>query len=302
MMAKQLRQAAVLTAALLSVSSINAFAAENVTIPAQTMDPAIHAKLPADIQKSGVMTSVNNGSFPPYEIVTGANGLDGASADLAHALAQMMGVKIEHASVSGLSGILSGMAAGRYQMGIGPIGDYPDRQTKNDFIDFVKEYVVFGVRKGNPENISSLDDTCGKRIAVMAGGSAEQVIRKQSDVCVKDGKPAVTVQSFADQPTSILAVRSNRSDAFFSSQAPLTYFVEKANGQLELTGTGKSNGFGDIFQGTVVAKDSPVRDAILAGYQKLFDNGTYAIIMKKWGLEGNMIPAPGINLAKAQPK
>ena len=293
MMAKQLRQAAVLTAALLSVSSLNTFAAESVAIPTQTMDPAIHAKLPADILKSGVMTSVNNGSFPPYEIVTGSNGLDGASADLSHALGEVLGVKIEHASVTGLSGILSGMAAGRYQMGIGPIGDYPD---------FVKEFVVFGVRKGNPEKINALDDTCGKRIAVMAGGSAEQVIRKQSEVCVKDGKPAVTVQSFSDQPTSILAVRSNRSDAFFSSQAPLTYFVEKANGQLELTGTGKSNGFGDIYQGTVVPKDSAVRDAILAGYQKLFDNGTYAIIMKKWGLEGNMIQAPGINLAKAQPK
>lgn len=302
MMAKQLRQATVLAAALLSILSISAFAAENVNIPTQTMDPALHAKLPADIQKSGVMTSVNNGSFPPYEIVTGNNSLDGASADLANALAGVLGVKIEHASVSGLSGILSGMAAGRYQMGIGPIGDYPDRQAKNDFIDFVKEFVVFAVHKGNPQKINSLDDTCGKRIAVMAGGSAEQVIRKQSDVCVKENKPAVTVQSYTDQPTSILAVRSNRSDAFFSSQAPLTYFVEKAGGQLELTGVGKANGFGDIFQGTVVAKDSPVRDAILAGYQKLFDNGTYAIIMKKWGLQDNMIAAPGINLAKVQPK
>ncbi|GBU11684.1 ABC transporter substrate-binding protein [Enterobacterales bacterium] len=302
MMAKQLRQAAVLTAAILSILSTQAFAADSVAIPAQTMDPALHAKLPAEIQKAGVMTSVNNGSFPPYEIVTGSNSLDGASADLSNALAGVLGVKIEHASVSGLSGILSGMAAGRYQMGIGPIGDYPDRQAKNDFVDFVKEFVVFAVQKGNPQKINSLGDACGKRIAVMAGGSAEQVIRKQSEVCVKDGKPVVTVQSYADQPTSILAVRSNRSDAFFSSQAPLTYFVEKANGQLELTGTGKANGFGDIFQGTVVPKDSAVRDAILAGYQKLFDNGTYAIIMKKWGLEENMIAAPGINLAKAQPQ
>src|SRR5476649_2114098 len=149
MMAKQLRQAAVLTAALLSVSSLNAFAAESVAIPTQTMDPALHAKLPADIQKSGVMTSVNNGSFPPYEIVTGNNSLDGASADLADALAGVLGVKIEHASVSGMSGILSGMAAGRYQLAIGPIGDYPDRQAKNDFVDFVREYVVFAVHKGN---------------------------------------------------------------------------------------------------------------------------------------------------------
>ncbi len=27
------------------------------------------------------------------------------------------------------------------------------------------------------------------------------------------------------------------------------------------------------------------------------DNGTYASIMKKWGLENNMIKEPGINLA-----
>ncbi|MGV8926382.1 MAG: ABC transporter substrate-binding protein [Ewingella sp.] len=302
MMAKQLRLAAVLTAAILSILSTHVLAADNVAIPVQTMDPALHAKLPAEIQKSGFMTSVNNGSFPPYEIVTGSNSLDGASADLANALAGVLGVKIKHASVSGLSGILSGMAAGRYQMGIGPIGDYPDRQAKNDFVDFVREFVVFAVHKGNPQKINSLEDTCGKRIAVMAGGSAEQVIRKQSDLCVKGSKPAVNVQSYADQPTSILAVRSNRSDAFFSSQAPLTYFVQKAGGQLELTGTGKANGFGDIFQGTVVPKDSAVRDAILAGYQKLFDNGTYAIIMKKWGLEENMIAAPGINLAKVQPQ
>ncbi|MFI3308276.1 ABC transporter substrate-binding protein [Ewingella allii] len=301
MMARKLRPATALTAALLSILSTTAFAAESVAIPAQMVDAALHAKLPADIQKSGVMTSVNNGSFPPYEIVTGNNTLDGASSDLADALAGVLGVKIEHASVSGMSGILSGMAAGRYQLAMGPIGDYPDRQAKNDFIDFVKEYVVFAVHKGNPQNINSLDDTCGKRIAVMAGGSAEQVIRKQSDVCVKAGKPAVTIQSFSDQPTSILAVRSNRSDAFFSSQAPLTYFVDKASGQLELAGKGKSNGFGDIYQGTLVPKDSAIRDVILAGYQKLFDNGTYAIIMKKWGLQDNMVAAPGINLAKAQP-
>jgi len=70
---------------------------------------------------------------------------------------------------------------------------------------------------------------------------------------------------------------------------------------LELAGKGKSNGFGDIYQGTLVPKDSAIRDVILAGYQKLFDNGTYAIIMKKWGLQDNMVAAPGINLAKAQP-
>lgn len=271
-------------------------------IPAQKVDQALHDRLPADIKTAGKMISVNNGSFPPYEIVEGPTTMTGASADLTEALAQLLGIKIEHATVSGLSGVLAGIKSGRYQLAIGPIGDYPDRQAKNDFIDFVQEFVVFAVQKGNPAQINGLGDTCGKRIAVMAAGSAEQVIRKQSQVCTDAGKPAVTVQSFTDQPSSILAVRSKRSDAFFSSQAPLVYFVDQAHGQLELTGQGKKNGFGDIFQGTVVPKDSELGKVVLDGYKELFANGTYAAIMKKWKLDGNMISAPGVNLAKGAAK
>ncbi len=239
-------------------------------IPVQKVDQALHDRLPDEIKKSGKMISVNNGSFPPYEIVNGPHSMEGASAELTTALAQLLGVKIEHATVSGLSGVLTGINAGRYQLAIGPIGDYPDRQQKVDFIDFVQEFVVFGVQRGNPARITQLDDTCGKRIAVMAAGSAEQVIRKQSARCVADGKPAVTVQAFTDQPSSILAVRSKRSDAFFSSQAPLTYFVNQAKGQLELAGKGQKNGFGDIFQGTVVPKGSPLGQVVLDAYKALY--------------------------------
>jgi polar amino acid transport system substrate-binding protein len=271
-------------------------------IPTQKVDQALHDRLPAEIKSAGKMTSVNNGSFPPYEIVEGPTSMSGASADLTEALAQLLGIKIEHATVSGLSGVLAGIKSGRYQLAIGPIGDYPDRQAKNDFIDFVQEFVVFAVQKGNPASINGLEDTCGKRIAVMAAGSAEQVIRKQSQVCTDAGKPAVTVQSFTDQPSSILAVRSKRSDAFFSSQAPLVYFVDQAHGQLELTGQGKKNGFGDIFQGTVVPKDSELGKVVLDGYKELFANGTYAAIMKKWKLDGNKIAEPGVNLAKGAAK
>jgi polar amino acid transport system substrate-binding protein len=299
MIIKRLFRLAVLAGALCSATS---FAVENVTIAQQKMDPALHALLPAEIQKSGVMTSVNNGSFPPYELVSSTNSLDGASADLAKAMGELLGVTVHHASVSGLPGLLSGIQSGRYQLGIGPIGDFPEREAKSDFIDFVQEFVVFAVHAGNPQKINGLDDTCGKRIAVMAGGSAEQVIRKQSAACTEQGKAAVTIQSYTDQPTSILAVRSNRSDAFFSSQAPLTYFVAQTNGQLELAGTGQRNGFGELYQGTVVPKDSQLGKAVLAAYQALFDNGTYAVIMKKWGLEGNMLKAPGRNLAGAQAK
>ena len=78
------------------------------------------------------------------------------------------------------------------------------------------------------------------------------MIKAQAEKCTADGKPTLEVQSYTDQPTSILSVRSKRADAFFSSQAPLTYFVQQSNGELELAGVGKPNGFEDLFQGAVV--------------------------------------------------
>ncbi|RWX81319.1 ABC transporter substrate-binding protein [Neorhizobium lilium] len=265
------------------------------------VNKALHDRLPEDIKAAGKMISVNNGSFPPYEIVTGTE-MTGASADLTDALGQVLGVKIEHATVGGLPALLAGVNSGRYQFAFGPIGDYKDREAASDFVDWVQEYVVFATLKGNPKGINSLDTSCGQRISVMAGGSAERVIKVQSDKCKADGKEPVEVQSYTDQPSSILAVRSKRADAFFSSQAPLTYFVSQANGQLELTGVGNKNGFEDIFQGAVVPKGSPLGPLFIDAIKVLMDNGTYAAIMKKWGLENNMIAQPGINLGGQLPK
>lgn len=268
---------------------------QSIQIPKQKVDEALRAKLPETIRSAGKMISVNNGSFPPYEIVTDTNKMIGASADLSEALGELLGVKIEHATVNGLASSLSGIAAGRFQFAMGPIGDFKSRQEANDFVDYVREYVVFAVQKGNPKAINSLEDSCGKKVAVMSAGSAEKVIKAQAEKCAADGKPALEVMSFTDQPTSILSVRSRRADAFFSSQAPLTYFVQQAKGDLELAAIGKANGFQDLFQGAVVPKGSPLGEVLVGGIKALKANGTYAAIFKKWGIENNMIDEPGIN-------
>jgi polar amino acid transport system substrate-binding protein len=271
----------------------SAIAAE---IPVQKFDKALHDRLPAEIQKSGVIRDVVNGSFPPYSIVSPDRKVTGAVQDFSKALSEILGVKITHANVSSLSSTLMGLQSGRYDVSIGPIGDFPNREAKNDFVDYVQEYVVFAVKKGNPLKINGLEDTCGRRVSVMAGGSAERVIRKASEVCVNAKKPAVTVLSFDTQTASALAVRSGRADAFFSSQAPLTYFVSLNKNYLELAAVGKKNGFNDLYQGAVFAKDSPLTAVFLDAFKVIFENGTYKAIMEKHGLVNNMTAKPGKNL------
>ncbi|EJC83260.1 periplasmic component of amino acid ABC-type transporter/signal transduction system [Rhizobium leguminosarum bv. trifolii WSM2297] len=289
------------TLALAGVMLSGAAFAQEASLPKLSVNEELKAKLPEAIRTAGKMISVNNGSFPPYEIVTGTE-MTGASADLTDALGEILGIKIEHETVGGLPALLTGINSGRYQFAFGPIGDFKSREEANDFVDWVQEFVVFAVQKGNPKAITSLDTACGNRIAVMAGGSAEKVIQVQAEKCKTDGKDPIEVQSFTDQPSSILAVRSKRSDAFFSSQAPLTYFVSQAKGQLELTGVGQKNGFEALYQGAVVPQGSPLSAVLRDAVKLLMDNGTYAAIMKKWGLENNMIKEPGVNLGGTLPK
>lgn len=283
----------VATVAITALTSSSALTQE---VPTQKVNESIRAILPDNIRERGYIVAVNSGSYPPYQIVLGPDKLDGASNDLAIAIGQLFGLEVQHQTVAGLGAMLAGFDAGRYDMSIGPTGDFPDRRGKIDFIDWVQEYVAFAVQKGNPKNIQSLDDVCGLTIAVMAAGSAERVLKEKASACAKDGKP-VEVQSFPDQNSAILAVRSKRSDGFFSGQAPLTYFVDQSSGVLDLAAANLPNGFGDIYQGSIAPAGSNTSKAILAAFEELNDNGTYATIMKKWGLERNMIAKPGINLA-----
>lgn len=298
MLPTRIAAASLLTLALAgcSVEENQASTAAVPELEAQSMNQDLHDALPEDIKETGKLVAVNNGSFPPYTIVGANDELEGATADLSEALGQLLGVEIEHQTVDGLASVLSGMEADRYDIDLGPVGDFKDRQAQGTFIDWVQEFVVFAVAAGNPENITDLTSTCGKKIAVMASGSAEDVITTQSETCAAGGQPAVEIQSYKDQPSSVLAVQSGRADAFFSSQAPLTYFVEQSNGALELSGTGEQNGFQDLFQGAIVPKDSELADVMLNAFEILFENGTYEEIMRNHGLEGNLLDAPGINL------
>lgn len=257
----------------------------------------IREMLPAEYAEAGEITAVNSGSFPPYTIVHEGGDVEGASAELADAVGELWGIEVNHVTADGLSSILTGMSSGRFDFAFGPVGDFKERQEQNDFVDYVQEFVVFAVEKGNPHDIQALEDTCGLKVAVQAGGSAERVIQEQAQTCEAEGEPAIEVMSFKDQPQSILAVRSGRADAFFSSQAPLTYFVEQAEGELELAATGQDNGFDTLYQGAVVAKDDELGPLLMESLQLLFEAGVYEDVMTRWNLGDNMIEEPGMNLA-----
>ena len=147
-------------AALIATAAL----AEDASLPKLSVNEALRARLPEATRTSGKMVSVNSGSFPPYEIVMGTSSVSGASAELTAAISQLLGVQISSISVGSFPALLSGINSGRFQYAEGPIGDFASREDANDFVDYVQEFVVFAVEKGNPKGITSLETADRKSV------------------------------------------------------------------------------------------------------------------------------------------
>jgi polar amino acid transport system substrate-binding protein len=190
-----------------------------------------------------------------------------------------------------ISDVYTGMTSGKYDANISPLSDIPAVEANYDFADWLAEYVVFIQEKTATAKITSLTSACGHTIATLQGGTAQTVLTNANKTCSKP----ITIALFADQDSAILAVKSGRADAAFSSQIPLTYYV-KNDSSLTLSGANSTkNGFPPFWVGASAPKGSPLVPALLAAMNDLKKSGTYTAILKKYGIQANAISTFGIN-------
>ena len=227
------------------------------------MDSSIHDALPKSIKDAGEMTVVMNGSSLPYwETTPGKKGeYRGAGAEMMQAVAKIMGVKVTFVAIPDISGAIASISSKRYAFAFAPYGDSvggPDARPGVEFVDVVQEVVPFLVKAGNPKHVSSLNRLCGIKLAAQVNGGAYEKAVAQSKKCRKQGKE-LQIVGVTGTPNGILAVRSGRADAFFSSGAALFYAAKSSKGQLEVAGADHDNGYAGLFQGAVLPQDAHQR-------------------------------------------
>lgn len=263
--------------------------------PAAASDPDIRAMLPQEIADGGVLNAVVS-QYPPFVEINASGDPEGVSIEVAQAIADVFGLDLETSVVGDLPAILSGLSADRYHINIGPQADLPERQEAHDFIDWAVSKLAFLVPLGNPEDVQEIADVCGLRVAVVAGGSGEQTVRQQSDLCVSGGEAAVEVQAYDDQSAITLAVEAGRADAAGAGIASLLHFAAQ-NDDLEVAATEADNILGEVPQGIVIDnKDAELVEATLAAMTKLWEDGTLEQIMDGAGL-ADVLMEPSLNSA-----
>ena len=264
-------------------------------VTALAKDDAAAAKLPADIAKSGVVRVASGVSFPPMEYFASDNKtVLGFDADLGKALGEVLGVKFVFSNTN-FDGIIGGLKAGRYDLGLTSMIDKKERQVDIDFVDYLNSGVTFMTLKGNPQGLTQQSDLCGKSVAVEKSATGDIVADDISAQCRKQGKPAVKKEPFPDQASAVQALQAKRADAVLALDLTLAYNVKQNPSAFEVP----AKPFGLLPVGIPVPKSDPqLRDAVQAALLKVQKSGAYDQMLSKWNLTDQALTGAPINTGK----
>ena len=227
-----------------SSSSSSTPAATSSTSAASTSstgaDAAVEALVPAAIKAKGTIVVASDASYPPFEYI-GPDGhtVVGSDADLAHALAQVMGLKANVINVT-FDAIIPGLQAGKYDMGASGFGDTVPREKVVNFVDYGKYFESLFTKATGGTDVTSMADLCGKTVAVESTTTEQADAQTQSGKCTAAGKPKVNILVFPTQTAANLALISGRAQLGFADSPVASYEVQQTHGQLKVVGPARS--------------------------------------------------------------
>ena len=252
---------------------------------------SIAAQVPASIRANGTLTVAADATYAPNEyIASDGHTVVGMDADLAKALGQVMGLKVNVVNAT-FNTIIPGIVSGKYDLGMSSFTDTKARQQTVDFVTYFVAGTSFYVKSSGGPNITSLADLCGHKVAVEKGTTQQADAQAQAGKCKSAGKAAVSLEIFNDQNAVNLALSSGRADVAMADSPVAAYQVKQSGGTFKLSG----QPYGDAPYGIAMPKNNGMAKPVQAALKALIANGTYKSILDKWGVQTGAITNPVIN-------
>jgi len=255
------------------------------------MNAKAAAEVPAAVRAKGTIVVAADASYAPNEfIASDGHTVIGMDADLAHALGAVLGLKMDVVNAN-FSGIIPGLASGKYGLGMSSFTDTLARQKVVDFVTYFSAGTSFFVKTQGGPAIETLADLCGHTVAVESGTTEQSDAMAQAARCKKAGRPTETVFAFPDQSSANLALASGRAQVGMADSPVAAYQVKQSKGEFKLVG----KAYGTAPYGIAIPKGSGMAPPILAALKVLMADGRYLAILKTWGIASGAISDPKIN-------
>ncbi|WOQ18222.1 ABC transporter substrate-binding protein [Raineyella sp. W15-4] len=255
----------------------------------------LYAKLPQSIKDKGAIQVGASIEYAPMEYYdTDGKTVIGFDKELSDLLTAKLGVPFVWNGTT-FDGLITQLNSNRLDTIISAMTDTPERQQQVDFVDYYRAGMVMLVQKGNPKGIRTVDDLCGKTVAVQRGTSQDQYLQTTvQDQCKAAGKP-LNLLAFDTESEAMLQVKQGRADSGMQDYPVAAYNVKQGNGAYETAG---DQVIANPLGIAVRKSDTQLRDALQQAVQAIMDDGSYQKLIEKYDTPQGAIDKATINAGK----
>lgn len=174
----------------------------------------------ADIKAAGKLVMLTNAAFAPYEYLGSDNNVAGVDVDLAKAIADKIGVKLEVVNMD-FDGLIPALVAGKGNLVAAGLTITDERKQSVDFSDPYADATQLIIVKTDNTEIKGPDDLKGKTIGVQLGTTG--------DIYSSDIEGA-TVKQYKTGIEAGMDLKNGKLDAVVLDKLPSQNIVDSTEG------------------------------------------------------------------------
>ncbi|GAA4377782.1 ABC transporter substrate-binding protein [Paeniglutamicibacter cryotolerans] len=284
---------ALAVAAMISLSACGGAADAEKPSAAENTAP-LFKELPEKVQKAGTINVASNVEYPPFESFdTDGTTIVGIDREIADELEKQLGVTMKFDNIA-FDAIIPGLSSARYDMAMSAMSDTVERQKVVNFLDYFSAGGGIMTSTANASTYKTLDDLCGTHVGIVKGTTEDADAAAASKKCEDAGKEKIEVTIFAGQNQAVLALESDRVDAFL---------VDSTSGSVVAAGSKGALAMGERYQdlafGIVFPKDQEqLMGAIQKGLEAIKADGSYEKILTSYDMADHAMDSFPVNGVK----
>jgi polar amino acid transport system substrate-binding protein len=166
-----------------------------------------------------------------------------------------------------------------------------------DAVPYLATGHVVMVPAGNPDNITVLDDLCGKSVSIQSGGLVEEKINAQNTACTGGGKAAIDIQGYQTVAEEFQQIVDGRVAAVWETDTAVADWMVKHPGEYEVAFVvSRDDAYGVYFQDG----KQGISDALVNALGQMKTSGSWDAIATQYAQDPEALApsCPGETAAK----
>ncbi len=270
-----------------------------------TSAPTAQIAVPADaVSQKGKLLICTDFPYPPQEFFDENGEAQGVDVEIGKELGKRMGLEVYFIN-SMFDTIIAAVNSNKCDIILSALSITAERNIQVSMIPYFQAGQSMVAAKGNPLNINSVADLCGKSAAAESGtieadllnGEASYKGKGLSEQCVKDGKEPITVVITQKDSDALQQLQAGKVAVYFADSPVAAHYTVEHPDQFQLVGqiidpSPQSIGLPCGAEDCTKAPLTPLGEAVKAALKSMMDDGTYMKILTKWNLTDSAVMLP----------